>query len=134
MARPIAVARHPILSIVLPVPVVCFLAAVLTDLSYANSDGNLLWLNLSSWLIAAGLTFGVVAMIILLVDALRRSANWLAFLLVAAAWAVEFVNALVHARDGWTAVVRLGLTLSIIGAVLILVGGWLCRSTAGEVR
>jgi uncharacterized membrane protein len=136
MARPIALARHPVLSIFLPIPVVCFLGAVLTDLSYANSGGNLLWVNFSSWFIAAGLAFGAATLVIFLVDALRGSANWLAFLLVAAAWVVEFINALVHARDGWSAVVPLGLGLSIIGALLILFGAWLSRSTraAGGVR
>lgn len=136
MARPIAVARHPILSIFLPIPVVCFLGAVLTDLTYANSAGNLLWVNFSSWLIAAGLAFGAIALVILFVDALRGSVGWLAFLLVAAAWIVEFINALIHARDGWTAVVPLGMILSIIGALLILIGGWLARSTraVGDAR
>jgi uncharacterized membrane protein len=54
-----------------------------------------------------------------------------------AAWIVELINALVHARDGWTAVVPLGLTLSVISVLLVLIGGWLWQSIryrAGEVR
>lgn len=136
MARPIEIARHPILSLLVPMPVICFIGALLTDLSYANSGGNFMWINFSSWLIASGLAFGAVVLVILAIDALRGSAGWLAFLLIAAAWIVEFLNALIHARDGWTAVVPIGMTLSAIGAALIAVGGWLSRSTrvVGGVR
>ena len=136
MARPIAIARHPILSLVLPIPIVCFVGALLTDLSYVNSGGNFLWINFSSWLITAGLVFGGIAIVILIVDAIRGSANWPSVLLVGAAWIVEFLNALIHARDGWSAVVPTGLILSIIGVVLILAGGSLSRSTqvTGDVR
>jgi len=136
MARPIEIARHPILSLLLPIPVICFIGALLTDLSYANSGGNFMWINFSSWLIASGLAFGAVVLVILAIDALRGSSGWLAFLLIAAAWIVEFLNALIHARDGWTAVVPIGMTLSAIGAALIVIGGWLSRSThvVGGVR
>jgi peptidoglycan/LPS O-acetylase OafA/YrhL len=34
---------------------VCFSGALVTDLAYEGSDGNRLWVNFSSWLIAAGL-------------------------------------------------------------------------------
>jgi len=126
-ARPISIVRHPIYSLFLPVPVVCFVGALITDLSYLNSGGNLLWVNFSTWLIAAGLVFGVIALIILLIDAIRGSAARLAFGLLLAAWIVEFINSLVHARDGWTAVAGTGLILSFIGTLLVLVAGWLSR-------
>jgi uncharacterized membrane protein len=50
--------------------------------------------------------------------------GWLQFGLLLAAWIVELINSLVHARDGWTAVVPLGLILSIVGVVLVLLSGW----------
>ena len=121
--------RHPITSILLPVPTVCFAGALLTDLAYVNSSGNLLWVNFSSWLITAGLLFGGFALLALFVDGLRRASGWLPFALIAAAWIVELLNALIHARDGWTAVVPLGMILSILGTLLALAGGWLSRST-----
>ena len=61
--------------------------------------------------------------------AVRR--GWPAFALLLAAWIVEFINSLVHARDGWTAVVPTGLILSIVGAVLVLIAGWLNRVAEG---
>lgn len=89
----------------------------------------MLWLDFSSWLIAAGLLFGAIAGLLLLIDAVRRAAGWMGFALLMAAWVVELINSLVHARDGWTAVVPLGLTLSVIAVVLVLVGGWLAHPT-----
>ena len=135
MARPAprTFARHPIYSMFLPIPVICFIVTLLTDLAYQGSGGNLLWLNFSTWLNAAGLLFGAIAGVALLVSlvidvGLRRPGGWIHFLLLLAAWIVEFVNALVHARDGWTAVVPAGLILSIIGVILILASGWFWQS------
>jgi uncharacterized membrane protein len=134
--RPIAIVRRPLSSLLLPIPVVCFLGAMLTDLSYMNSGGNLTWVNFSSWLLAAGLAFGAFAGLVLLIDAIRGAASWIQFGLLVVTFVVEFINSLVHARDGWTAVVPLGLTLSIVGAILILLTGWLVQSVryrmAGE--
>src|SRR5919106_5500237 len=116
---PISIVRHPIYSLFLPVPVVCFVGALITDLSYLNSGGKLLWVNFSAWLLASGLVFGAVALIILLIDAVRGTAACLAFGFLLAAWVVELFNSLVHARDGWTAVAGAGLILSVIGALLV---------------
>ena len=44
-----------------------------------------------------------------------------------AALVVELLSMFVHQRDGWTAVAGLGLILSIVGAVLVLIAGWLRR-------
>ena len=129
--RPLSIARYPISAMIVPVPVVCFVGALITDLAYRGSGGTLLWVNFSSWLIAAGLVFGAIAAVVLLVDVFRGAAGWPAFALLLAAWIVEFINSLVHARDGWTAVVPTGLILSIVGAVLVLIAGWLNRVAEG---
>jgi uncharacterized membrane protein len=122
--RPVSIAGRPIYAMLLPIAVVCFLGALLTDLAYGGSGGNLLWLNFSSWLLAAGLFFGAFVAIALLIDAIRMSGPWLAFALLIAAWVVELINSFIHTRDGWTAVHPSGLVLSIIGAVLMLGSGW----------
>ena len=115
----------------LSVAVVCFTATVLTDLTYEGSDGNLLWLHFSTWLLAAGLLFGAAALLLMIIDALR-GAGWVAALLLIAAWIVELFNSLIHARDGWTAVVPAGFVLSAIGAVLVLLSGWMSHSARVE--
>ena len=132
--RPIALAGRPIYSMLLPIPVICFVGGLLTDLAYRGSGGNLLWLNFSCWLIAAGLLFGAFALLFVLIDAARRAVSWISCGLLLAAWIVEFVNSLVHARDGWTAVVPLGLTLSVIGSVLVLVAAWFSSPYHRAVR
>ena len=127
------VARHPISAILLPIPIICFVGALATDLAYDGSGGNLIWVNFSSWLIATGLFFGGILVVLMLVDMfrlpqLRSSEGWAGFALLVAAWIVELINSFVHARDGWTAVAGAGLVLSIVGVVLVLLAGWMWRS------
>ena len=123
--RGVARVIGPIYLLLFPIPVVCFVAALLTDLAYAKS-AFLMWLNFSEWLIAAGLVFGALAAIVLVVEffasrAIRAgSVGWAHLALFFAALVVEVFNALVHTRDGWTAVVPAGMTLSIVGAILAL--------------
>ena len=47
----------PIYLLLFPIPVVCFVAALVTDIAYSAS-AYLMWLHFSEWLIAAGLAFG----------------------------------------------------------------------------
>ena len=44
--------------------------------------------------------------------------------------ALGFVNSLVHARDGWTAVVPQGLILSVAMVVVRMITGWLGHASA----
>jgi uncharacterized membrane protein len=115
-----AIAPHPIVLMLLAIPLTCFVGALLTDMSYLDSGGNLTWLNFSSWLLASGLAFGGIAGLALLISAIRDRASWIPFGLLLAAWIVELLNSFVHARDGWTAVSPTGLILSIIAAILVL--------------
>ncbi len=137
--RPIMIIRHPIYSMLFPVPVVCFLGVVLTDLAYLKSDGNLIWLSFSCWLLLFGLLFGAIAALVLLIDVIRspgmrRASGWAHLLFFYAALLVELFSIFIHERDGWTAVAPIGLTASIIGAVLILVAAWLRRPAMEVVR
>ena len=93
--------RHPYSALLLPVPIVCFTGAFLTDLSYDNSGGNLQWVNFSSWLLAAGLLFGVIAAILMLIDfarlvELRTAFGWGAFALLLVTLLIEFINSFGH--------------------------------------
>jgi uncharacterized membrane protein len=126
--RPISISRHPIYSILLPVPVVCFIGALIADVAYLRSDGNLIWL-----------AFGFIAAIVLLIDfirspAVRNRSGWLHLLLFYAALLVELFGVFIHERDGWTAVAGPGITLSTIGVVLILIAGWLHRPVMEAMR
>jgi uncharacterized membrane protein len=108
-----------------PIPVVCFLAALITDVVYSASE-FLMWLHFSQWMIAAGLAFGALAALVLLIEFFASSAlrvgkfGWTHLVLFYASLIVELFNALVHTSDGWTAVVPTGMILSIVGAILAL--------------
>lgn len=109
---------------IFPIPIVCFLAALVSDIGYASS-ADLLYLHCSEWLIAAGLAVGALAALVLLVTvianaALRTRPGWTHLVLFYATFAVELVNSLEHTIDGWTAVVWNGMVLSIVGAILAL--------------
>jgi len=131
--RPVTIAGLRLHAPLLAVAVTCFVGTVVTDLCYQGSGGNLIWLNFSTWLLAAGIAFGVVAFVLMLIDA-ARGLNWLAALLLFIVLVEELFNSLVHARDGWTAVVPTGFVLSIVGGLLALVTGWLARAPAESSR
>jgi uncharacterized membrane protein len=109
-----------------PVPAVCFVGALLTDLAYV-AGAFLMWLHFSQWLLAAGIAFGVIAGIVLLIELISSRAiramprGWAHVALFYVGLAVEILNALVHTADGWTAVMPGGLILSFIGASMMFV-------------
>lgn len=137
--RPIAIVRHPLNAMLLPIPVVCFLGVLATDFSYLNSGGGLIWLSFSSWLLLVGLLFGALAALVLLIDfirspAMRASTGWAHMALFYLALIVELMSVFIHERDGWTAVAGPGIILSVIGAVLILIAAWLRRPAVEVVQ
>ena len=120
----VASVTAPLYLLLFPVPVVCFLAALATDITYSKSAA-LMWLHFSEWLIAAGLAFGALAALVLLIEfmasrAIRTRVGWTHLALFYGALVVELCNAFVHSIDGWTAVVPTGMTLSVVGAILSL--------------
>lgn len=120
----VAAVAAPIYLLLFPIPVVCFAAALATDVAYSQT-AYLMWLHFSEWLIAAGLAFGALAALVLLVEfiarrAIRTASGWTHLLLFFAALVVEVFNSLVHTIDGWTAVVPTGMVLSTLGTILAL--------------
>lgn len=115
----------PTYLLLFPIPVVCFLAALVTDIAYSAS-AYLMWLHFSQWLIAAGVAFGALAALVLLVEFLgsrairARRVGWGHLALFYGTLIVELLNAFVHTIDGWTAVVPTGMILSIVGSLLAL--------------
>lgn len=122
---------HPLYPALLPMPIICFVGALITDLAYVAS-AQMMWLDFSTWLLLAGLVGGGVAGVLLIVELVRAHDRPRAlsahFLLLLAAWVVEVLNSFIHARDGWTAVVPTGLCLSIAATVLSLLAGWFWQS------
>src|SRR5215470_4125020 len=123
MESGVASATAPIYLLLFPIPVVCFIGALLTDIAYSAS-AFLQWLHFSEWLIAGGLLLGALAALVLLIEFFASHAirtgpfGWAHLVLFYLALVVELFNAFVHTEDGWTAVAPGGMTLSIIGTIL----------------
>lgn len=125
--------------ILLSFPIALFTGAVVTDIAYLNT-AEMQWTNFSSWLIAGGLAFGALVVVWALVDAgLARKTGGLRGALVypgvlAIMWILGLFNAFQHSRDAWSSVGALGLTLSILSALLALFAGWLLHARPVVVR
>ena len=121
---------HPIHPMLVPFPIVCFAGAFVTDVIYWRSE-NLMWQYFSIWLIVGGLAMGALAAAAGIVDyfgaarvraARPATPHMLLNLLVLI---LSVVNAFVHSRDGWTAVMPDGIILSGIVLVLLAASAWL---------
>lgn len=127
------IAGHPIHAMLVPFPIALFVAAFVTDIAYWRTL-DMTWATFSVWLITGGLVTA----------ALAATAGWIDFLAqrriraLRPAWphalgnvvmfVVALVNAFVHSRDGYTAVVPTGLILSGIVVLILLVTAWLGAS------
>ena len=110
-------------------PIACFTLTLFTDLAYWAS-ANLMWQNFSAWLLLAGLVGGGFAIVAWIVgQALDRGRTvWSVVIVNLLVLAAAFVNSLVHAGDGWTAVVPWGIALSALTVCLMIVSGALGAS------
>jgi uncharacterized membrane protein len=124
--RRYAAVIHPLHAVLLAGTVPLYLGAALSDLAYANTY-QIQWSNFASWLLAGSLVLNALALIFLLADLFRVDRRVRGILPYAvtmvAAWAVGFIDALVHARDAWASMPA-GLVLSIAAALLACIGTW----------
>ena len=125
----VAIGGVPVHAMLIPFPIVCFVGAMLTDITYSNIP-QVQWANFSQWLLAVGLLMGVVAAIFGLIDFLsagraRPRIGWFHLGGNAIVLLLALFNNLVHSRDGWTGVVPTGLTLSVITVLVMIVTGFL---------
>ncbi len=125
---------HPILRILTSFPIACFTSALLTDIAYVQTT-NVMWVDFSAWLLAAGMAGGVVAAIAGVVGLVtgRRGrtqrSNWTIILGSLLVLVIAFFNNLVHTRDAWTSVMPTGLALSAVTVLIMLATVWLASST-----
>lgn len=133
MGNPRATARiagHPLHPMLVPIPIACFVGTLLTDITYAQT-ANIQWVNFSSWMLAVGLVVALFAVIAGVIDFFgdRRvrdlRAVWIHGIGNAVALVIAIINAFVHSRDGYTAVVPTGLILSSLTVLILLVTGWM---------
>ena len=128
-----SIAGHPIHAMLVPFPVVCFTLALVTDIAYWQTS-DLMWQEFSAWLLLAGIASGVLAALFGAVDFFARAEvrrqrpAWPHAIGNVVVLVLAFINNLVHAGDGWTAVVPYGLILSALTVLVLLVTAWLGAS------
>jgi uncharacterized membrane protein len=120
---------RPLHAMLVPVPLVCFLATLFTDIVYWRTAA-MLWADISAWLLVIGLLFSVFAATAGLIDFFgnRRirelRAGWIHAIGNIAALVLSIFNALIHTRDAYTSVVPSGLMLSALVVAILLVTAW----------
>jgi uncharacterized membrane protein len=123
---------YPMLS---PFPVAFFLGAFATDLVYWCTP-DVMWETFSIWLITAGLILAGLSVVAGLLDLVGHRRNpglkpaWLRVLATAVALLIALINAFVHSRDGYTAVVPTGLILSGVVVIVLFCTMWMGGATA----
>jgi uncharacterized membrane protein len=100
-----------------------FAGALVTDVVYWQMP-DVMWERFSIWLIMAGLVTAGLALLAYIINALagRRQSRsaWPRLLGFALAVFLAVINAFVHSRDGYTAVVPTGLMLSATVVIVLL--------------
>jgi uncharacterized membrane protein len=120
---------HPIHAMLVPVPVVCFTATLVSDIVYWRTAA-MLWADISAWLLLIGLIVSLFAATAGVIDFFgdRRirelRAAWIHALGNVAALVLSIFNALIHTRDAYTSVVPAGLILSALVVLILVVTGW----------
>jgi uncharacterized membrane protein len=124
---------HPLHVALVPVPFVCFVATLATDIVYCRTAA-MLWADMSAWLLVIGLIFSLFAATAGLIDFLgdhrirELRAAWIHGVGNVVALILSIFNALIHTRDAYTSVVPAGLILSALVVAILLVTGWSGRT------
>jgi uncharacterized membrane protein len=125
----VSIAGHPLHVMLVPIPIVCFVAALITDIAYSQT-AKMLWTDMSAWLLVAGVIVSLLAGLAGLIDffgdpSIRElRAAWIHALGNIAVIILSIFNVLIHTRDAYTSVVPTGLILSAIVVLILLVTGW----------
>ena len=121
-SRPIRKRRgRPIHKILVSFSAAYFTGALVTDLVYWQMP-DVLWERFSIWLIVAGLVMAGFAAIAYVIDLAggRDTPAWPLVVGYALAALLSLINAFIHSRDGYTAVVPMGLMLSGLVILVLL--------------
>ena len=120
---------RPLYAMLLPIPVVFFMATLVTDLVYWQTAA-MQWANMSAWMLLIALIVSIFVVLVGLVDFFGdtrirqlRAARIHAISYVTAL-VLSIFNCLVHTRDAYTSVVPSGLILSALVVVILLVTSW----------
>ena len=121
---------EPVHSLLVSFAIAYFVAALVTDLAYWRT-ASVLWETFSDWLITTGLVMTGLAVIAFVIDRMRGKhtdrLTWPHAVGYALAVLLSLLNIFVHSRDGYTAVVPTGVTLSGLVVLILAVTGLMGR-------
>jgi uncharacterized membrane protein len=128
---------QPIHPMLVPFAIACFTGAFVTDLVYWQSVA-VMWETFSDWLLTAGMIIAGLAIIAFVIDLIGgkqiRTLAWPHAVGYVVAVLLSLVNTFVHSRDGYTAVVPTGLTLSALVVAILLITGLAGRALIAHRR
>lgn len=124
-----SIAGHPIHPMLIPFPIAFFVATLICDIVFWRS-GNPYWATTATWLLGAGLVMAALAAVMGLIDVAgepriralsdvwwHAGGNILMVLIQAYSWYLRYT-------EGVTAIVPVGLILSLIAVGIMLFTGW----------
>jgi uncharacterized membrane protein len=120
---------HPLHAMLVPIPLVCFVATLITDIVYRQTAA-ILWADMSAWLLLVGLIVSLLAAPAGMIDFFRdpriraQRAAWIHGIGNVVALILAIFNCLIHTRDAYTSVVPSGLILSALVVVILLLTSW----------
>lgn len=126
----VAVYRHPVHPMLVTFPIAFLVSLVGSDLLFWHLRDDF-WARVSLWLAGVGTGMGILAGIAGTVELLavakirRRAAAWNHFVAAVMLLSVGFANWSYRLGDPAAAVLPWGLYLSVLGAVLVALAGWL---------
>jgi uncharacterized membrane protein len=129
--------RRPLHTTLVAFSAAYFAGALVTDLVYWQTP-DVMWERFSIWLILAGLVMAGLAIIAYVIDlAGRRRIErpaWPRVVGYALAVFLSVINAFIHSRDGYTAVVPSGLMLSALVVVVLILTAWVGTALTNRRR
>lgn len=123
-----AINGHPLHPMVVPIPIVLFVGALVSDVSFVV-DGSAGWAEASRWLLGGGLVGALLAAVGGFIDFAANSAirelrdAWLHLFANLTLVLIEGVNLILRLPDP-TVAGSFGLALSIAGVLVLLFSGW----------
>jgi uncharacterized membrane protein len=133
------ISEHPMHTVLVAFPAVCFVGAFITDFVYWRSM-SFVWANFSAWLLTVGLVMAGLVVIATLIDFMtsRNSREsrpaWPYVLGNGLVIVLSLFNVFVHSRDGYTSVVPTGIILSGIVVLIMMITGWMGGEAAYRRR
>lgn len=126
----VAISRHPIHPMLVTFPIALLLCAVGSDVAYLFLNDPF-WARVSLWLLGVGTLMGTLAGLAGTVELLaiagirNRAAAWSHFVMAIMLLAVAFINWLSRLADPAAAIFPIGIYLSLLGALLVGLAGWM---------